>query len=147
MNRSLRRLLRIREVMEDRARLALERTSAHLRSLEQSAERQRQTTRQIRAAAVEDLTRQQAAAQEWRLKVIDAELAEIRQLRLERMAEAVKPVVDEAREELVERRRELRQAEILHAEAMDEEERQELRRDQSRTDDLIGNRLRMGRKG
>jgi len=96
---------------------------------------------------VEDLTRQQAAAQEWRLKVIDAELAEIRQLRLERMAEAVKPVVDEAREELVERRRELRQAEILHAEAMDEEERQELRRDQSRTDDLIGNRLRMGRKG
>ena len=148
MNRSLLRLLRIREMVEDQARLELERTHAELRSLEQSAEQQRQMTRRIRTEVVEDITAQETTAEGLRLKMIDAELAGRCEARLKGLAEAAKPFVDQAREQFMERRRERRQAEILHSNALREEERHQIRQDQNRTDDLMQSRSHdSGRRG
>ncbi len=147
MNRSLRRLLRIRELVEDRARLDLERKSAAMQALGQFATGQRQLARRIRADAVENLTGQETTA-EWRMKIDDAEVIQQKGARLGTLAAAAKPAVDQARDELVEKRRELRQAEILHAAARREEERHQVRQDQNRTDDWFQSRpkSRTGRR-
>ncbi len=144
MKRSLRRLLRIRELVEDRARLDLERKSAEMQALGRFATGQWQLARRIRADAVEDLIGQETTTAGWRMKIDDAEVTHQKGVRLGALAEAAKPAVDQARDELVERRRELRQAEILHAAAMREEERHQVRQDQNRTDDWFQSRSKSG---
>jgi flagellar export protein FliJ len=146
VNRSLSRLVRIRELVEDRARLDLEGRSAEMQALEQSAERQRQMARGIRNDAVQELSRPGPMPEEWRLKVRDAELTGSREARLGALAEAAKPAVDQARDELVERRRDRRQAEILQAAAARKEEKRQLRRDQNRTDDWFQSRSGRGKR-
>ena len=74
------------------------------------------------------------------MKIDDAEVIQRKGARLGTLAAAAKPAVDQARDELVEQRRELRQAEILHAAAMREEERHQVRQDQNRTDDWFQSR-------
>jgi flagellar biosynthesis chaperone FliJ len=54
--------------------------------------------------------------------------------------------VDQARDELVERRRDRRQAEILQAAAARKEEKRQLRRDQNRTDDWFQSRSGRGKR-
>ena len=84
--------------------------------------------------------------EEWRLKVRDAELTGSREARLGVLAEAAKPAVDQARDKLVERRRDRRQAEILQAAAARKEEKRQLRRDQNRTDDWFQSRSGRGKR-
>jgi flagellar export protein FliJ len=145
MKRPLARLLGIRELIEDRARLDLERKSAEMRALGESAERQRQMAQGVRADAVQDLTAPGSMARDWHMTIADAEVIAGRRARLEALGEAAKPVVDRAREELVDRRRERRQAEMLQAAAARDEEKRQLRRDQNRTDDWFQSRPRTGK--
>jgi hypothetical protein len=145
MNRSLGRLLRIRELVEDRARQDLERKNAEMQALEESAVRQQQLARQVRRDALQDLSGVESRAEEWRLKIDDAEVTESRVARLGALAHASKPIVDQAREEWMVRRREKRQVEMLHAAAVQKEEKRQIRKDQNRTDDWFQSRSRRGR--
>ena len=145
MNRSLNRLLRIRELIEDKTRLDLERNNAAMRTLEESAGRQRRMVRQIQDDAVKDLTGQAPMTEQWLLDISDAALTGGREARLGALAAAMKPAVEQARDALVERRRDRRQAEILQADAEQKEEKCQLRRNQNRTDDWFQSRSRRRR--
>jgi flagellar biosynthesis chaperone FliJ len=117
-----------------------------MRKLEQSAELQRQMGRGIGDDAVQELTHAGAMVEERWLKFSDAALTNGRGQRLGALADAAKPVVNQAREELMERRRDRRQAEILRTAAARAEEKRELRREQNRTDDWFQSRSRRGKR-
>lgn len=141
MKRPLLRLLRMRELVEDLARREMEGKGAAMRLLEEAAEQQRQMARSTRALAIEDLAGEgMQGGEAWQLKIADAELAQWTEMRLKAFAEAARPGVERAREELLERRMERRQAEILHTAAVQREEKSRVRDDQNRTDDRFQSR-------
>jgi flagellar export protein FliJ len=135
MSRSFRRLSRVRELLEDEARLELETKTAEMRELEDSAERQRQWVLETRAEAVKELTGGPLSSGAWRVNIADGSLADRRRERFRALAEMARPVVEEARQKVVERRRERRQVEILCAASLREEAKCERRQEQNRTDD------------
>jgi hypothetical protein len=136
MKRQLHRILRIRELIEDLSWLEYEGKAAQVRHLEISADRQRQIALDMRAAALRILTdRERANNETWLMRIADAEISGRKEAKLEEFAKAEQPVVDRAREELLERRRERLQLEILHTNAMHEDEKCQIRREQNRTDD------------
>ncbi len=141
MKRTLRRLLGIRELVEDLARLEMEGRRAEMRALEEAAERQLQMRRSMQAGAIEDLTAGTEAGREaWLLKSFDSEIALRKRARLELLAEQARPPLERSREELMAKRLERRQVEILHAAEMQEEEKSRIRDDQNRTDDWFQGR-------
>ncbi|HVT97222.1 MAG TPA: hypothetical protein VHE33_06915 [Acidobacteriaceae bacterium] len=141
MNRSLRRLLRVRELVEDLAELDLETKNAWLRGLEAAAETQRSLARQGRADAVEMLLKGSPLQLEsLPMQNADIQIAGMKEARLEALAESARVPVEQARDLLLERRRERRQAEILIDAAVSAEEKNRLRRDQNRTDDWFQSR-------
>jgi hypothetical protein len=147
MKRQLDRLLRIRGMLEDLSRLDFEGKSAAMRALERGAEKQRQMALGARAETVEEMAAGQPMERgSWRMRLADAEIFGWRKARLEAMAQAAKPGVEQAREELLERRVERRQAEILHEAAVRGEEKQLARQDQNRTDDWFQSRAARGKR-
>jgi len=147
MKRSLRRLLQVRELVEDLAQLEWEAKSAQMRALEESARREGRMARAIQRNAVEDLTAEKAGRREdWRLNMADAGIAGWKEARLGVLAEAARPAVDRAREDLLVRRQERRQVEILSAAAAHAEEKREIRHDQNRTDDWFQSRSMRGNR-
>ena len=141
MKRPLRRLLRVRALVEEVARLQLEKRTAEMRALTLAAEHQQEIVRSARSLAIEDLTGGQTSGTEsWCLRIADAALAHSREARLEALADAAKPGIVQAGEELLERRVERRQVEILHEAEMQAEEQRQIRQDQSRTDDWFQSR-------
>jgi hypothetical protein len=136
MKRQLYRILRIRELVEDLSRLDFEGKAAGVRHLEMSAEQQAWLALDMRAAAFRILTDKEPATSEaWLMNIADADLFSRKEAKLEALAAAGQPVVDRAHEELLERRRERLQVEILHTNAMREGEKCQIRREQNRTDD------------
>ncbi len=112
-----------------------------MRALEAAAERQLQIRRSIRASAIEDLTADTEAGREaWLLKSFDSEIAAWKKARIELLAEQARPPLEHAREDLLARRMERRQVEILHAAEVQEEEKRRIRHDQNRTDDWFQSR-------
>jgi hypothetical protein len=145
MKQTLLRLLRIRGLIEDHARRDLKAKSAAVQSLEKAAGEQRQIARSMRASLVEGWAAGRVADTEaWPLQIADAEIAGSRAGRLDALTEVAKPAMDQAREELLVRRMERRQAEILRAAAVHAEAKRQVRHDQNRIDDWFPNRS-MGR--
>jgi hypothetical protein len=136
MKRKLDRILRIRELVEDLSRLDLEGKAAELRNLKMRAESQRRLALETRAAAVRILTDTDSTkSQPWQMRIADAKIFDWKDAKLQALARAEQSVIDKAREELLERRRERLQVEILHTNAVHEDEKSRIRREQNRTDD------------
>lgn len=138
MKRSLTRLLRVRELMEDLAQFDFERRKAEMAALEQAAEQQHRRAASARAEAAENLIEEQAES--WLGSRTDAAILDRKKERLEALAQAAKPVVNQKREQLLERRMERRQVEMLRAEAARAEEKDRNRQEQNRTDDWFQSR-------
>jgi hypothetical protein len=136
MKRQLNRILRIRELIEDLSRIDFEGKAAEVRHLELSAERQRRLALDMRAAALRILTAKEPVEREaWLMEIADAEIFGWKEAKLEALAETRRPIVDGAREELLDRRRDRLQVEILHTDAVREDEKCQIHREQNRTDD------------
>ncbi len=141
MKRPLRRLLRIRELVEDVARVQLEKKAAEMRALTLAAEQQQEMARSTLTLALEELSDgRRPGTESWCLQIADAALARSREARLEALADAAKPGIEQAGAELLERRVERRQVEILHEAERQAEEQRQIRQDQSRTDDWFQSR-------
>jgi flagellar export protein FliJ len=139
MKRGLKRLLQIRELLEELAQLDYETRAAVQRGYERGAERQAELNREARGGALARL-HQGAATPEWLMGLSDAELLAWKRDRLAEMAVAATPAVESAREELLERRSERRQVEVLLANAARAEAEEEVRREQQLADDWFQSR-------
>lgn len=136
MTRPLHRLLRIRELVEDLALLDFEKKNAKMRALETSAKEQRQLALALRGDAVRSLIGEPSTGRDaWLMSIADAEISGWKEERLDALAGAEKPVVEQAREQLLTRRVERRQVEILRDSAARAEEKRQVRQEQNRTDD------------
>lgn len=142
MKPALGRLLAIRELMEELAHLDLELRSNALRSIEGAADRQRQIRQVLENGVLEDLAGK--SSENWRLKRADSDLAHWRMAKLETMAETARPSVERAREELLAKRMERRQVEILQESEEQREEQHQIRRDQNRIDEWFQSRSSAG---
>ena len=139
MKRSLHRLLRIRALLESLSLLELQKKTGELRALEGAAEHERNRARAARSVALRGLT-EGAEASAWLTEVADADLLTWRRGRLRKLAEGQRPQVDAAREDLLSRRRELRQVETLADAAAATEETERIRREQRLADDWYQSR-------
>jgi hypothetical protein len=148
MKRPLHRLLRIRELVEDLALLDFEGKNAAMRALETSAKEQRQMALTLRSDAVRNLAGAPSTEGDaWLMSIADAEIAGWKEARLDALAEAEKPAVERAREELLTRRVERRQAEILRDSTAHAEEKRQILQEQNRTDDWFQSRLAERKSG
>lgn len=144
MKHPLRRVLRVRALLEELSKLELERQSGELRRLEKSAEGQRAGSRAARGDALRRLT---AGEAEWMLEIADAEILAWKSGRLRSQAESRRPEVEAARAAMLERRLERRQVETLVTEAAAAEAVDEGRQEQKRIDDWFQSRDRRGKSG
>ncbi len=141
MSHRLARVLSIRRVLEEIAKLDFERKNAVVRQMEMSAERQREMALAARADALRTLSEGEIAGRgAWRMRIADAELLARRASGLRALAEAGLPEVGAAREEMMERRTDRLQVESLLASAARAEEKEETRREQNRIDDWFQSR-------
>lgn len=132
MKHPLRRLLKLRALMEELSQLELERRHGEVRRLEAAAERGRAEARTTRRDA---LRRLEAGDPEWGMDFADADLLAWKSGNLLALAEARRPEVEAARAEFLERRLERRQVETLVEEAAAAEAIEDGRREQKSVDD------------
>lgn len=133
------RVRRVRALLEDLARLELERKAGALRQLETAAETERRRAALTRASALEALTATDSR-DSWPIDLADSEILAWKQSRLEQLAQRERPGVSEAREILLARRLDRRQIETLITEAARAEQKENLRKEQSRLDDWFQSR-------
>jgi hypothetical protein len=146
MKRTLTRLLRIRQTIENLSLLELERRNLEARRVEQAAERQRRLALAARTQALASLEGSGAeAAPEWLLGVADAEILSWKRARLAAEALARRPGIEAARREMLARRLERRQVETLAAAAAAALEKQQIRREQNQVDDWFQSRAARSR--
>jgi hypothetical protein len=155
--KNLEQVLRVRALMEDRARAELETRANVVRQMEDAAAGQRGGALAIRREGLAELAKGEARRGEagpgesgrgefrqagvWLLDVADAEILEWKSEQLRLRAEAEKPVVAEAREAMLERRRERQQMETLVGAARRAEEQERVRREQQQVDDWFQGRV------
>jgi hypothetical protein len=141
VSHQLTRVLRIREVLEEVAKLDFERKNGEARQLEMGADRQRNLALGTRAEALRMLSEGENAGRgAWLMRIADAELLARRAAGLRALAEAGLPEVNAAREQLMERRTDRLQVESLLASAARAEEKEQIRREQNRIDDWFQSR-------
>ena len=145
MSASLRRLARIRKLLEDLARLEFERNAVRVRQIENAAAQQRSLALASRARAVGSL-QTQPQEPDWRIALADADLLAYRGGRLEAMAAGAQPGLDASREQMLARRVDRRQVESLMAARVMVEEKGRRRREQSQTDDWFQSRAARRRR-
>lgn len=146
MKRGLQRVLRIRALLEDLARLELESRSAEKRRLEMRAALQRSLSAAARSNALAVLS-EAGTADDWMTGYADAEIFGWRGGKLRALAAARKPAVEKARNEFLERRLERRQVQALLTQAAEAEETERTRREQKRLDDWFQSRIARRRRG
>jgi hypothetical protein len=135
MRRQLCRLLRLRETLEDISHLNFLAKSAEMRELELVAARQRELALSVRADALFMLSGEKPEREAWRMKRAEAEICSWKEAKLGSLARARKPSVNRAREDLLVRRLDRLQTEILHDDAVRAERTVQDRREQNRIDD------------
>ncbi|MGA8109710.1 MAG: hypothetical protein WB974_09760, partial [Acidobacteriaceae bacterium] len=145
MTKNLRQVLRIRALLEDRARAELESRTRAVRQLESAAQQERGGAMASRSDAVERLIRGESGAG-WQMDLADAEILEWKSERLRAQAEAEKPAAAAARDAMLERRRERRQAETLVEAAERLEQQERVRREQRQVDDWFQGGRSQGRR-
>jgi len=138
MKRTLERVVRVRALLESLTLGEFERKNAELRVLETSAGEQRRLGDRTRAGVVQQLAGESRPS--WRVDLADSEILRRKQERLEILGERAKPAVGQAREELLRRRVDRRQAEVLVSNAAHAEQREQVRREQNRLDDWFQSR-------
>ena len=138
MKRALDRLLRIRALLEERAQLELAKRTGEMLRIEKGAERLQRLAVAIRVDACAALSRGEATDR-WLTDIADAEILGWNSGRLNALARARRPAVEEARHELMARRLERRQVESLLASAAEAEKEEQGRRDQKRLDEWFRN--------
>ena len=141
--RPFEQLWQVRRLVEDLIRRDLTNRTAELGRLEKAAERQQTLALASRREVLEGLG-ESGEPKDWLLGLADADILEWRSERLRGHAEAEKPKVAAARDELLERRRERLQAETLVEAARRADERERERREQQRTDDWFQGRTKRG---
>jgi len=140
----LRRVLRLRALLEEQSQLELTRRNAELRRLETMAGELRKKARAVRG----DVLRQLASgAADWLLEIADAEILGWKSSRVRSQAESQRPDVEAARSALLERRVERRQVEVLVTEGAMAEALDEARREQKRIDDWFQSRAAREKSG
>jgi len=137
MKHPLRRVLRLRRLLEEQTQQELERRSAEVRRLENAAGEQRTRARRARGEALRQLT---SGGADWLVEVADAEILAWKSARLRSQAESRLPELEAARTALLERRVERRQVETLVTEAAAAGALDESRREQRRIDDWFQSR-------
>lgn len=138
MKRRLERVVRIRKLLEELAHADLGRQIAAARSLEQSAAAHREGSGTARADAWKLL--ESGSTSSWLLGISDADLLAWKGGQLESLALARQPGIEAARQQLLSRRIERRQLEILDEAAAQTETRERIRRDQKAADDWFQSR-------
>lgn len=138
MKRRLERIVRIRKLLEELAQSDLGRQIAEARFLEQSAAAHREKSGAARMDAWQLL--ESGATPAWLLGISDADLLAWKGERLEALAVARQPGIEAARRELLGRRIERRQLEILDEAAAQAETRERIRREQKAADDWFQSR-------
>lgn len=137
MKKGLKRVLRVRELLEELAREELRSRSAERNRLLAAAERQKG----LRLVACEEALRRLTAGDAgWLIETADADLLGWQRVRLLAAAEATRPAVETAREAMLERRMERRQVEALLVEAAAVEEEERWRREQKQADEWFQSR-------
>jgi len=134
VKRNLTRLLNVRALLEEVSRLDLEKKNAEMRLLESAAGQQRRLVGTARANAIRILT-EDTDRGAWLLEIADAAILARKESGLRSLAALSKPVVEKARNELLERRLERRQVEALILAAERIEKQEESRREQNRADE------------
>lgn len=137
MKTGLLRVLRVRQLLEELAGVDLETRSAELRRLEEAADEQHRQAATIRKEALNQRLR--GAGFDSRLGTADAEILAWKSERLRAAAQESRVAVEAAREQMMARRVERRQAEALIAEAAQEEQGEGMRREQHRLDEWFRN--------
>lgn len=133
-SRSLEHLRRVRMLVEELAQRELAHRIAKVRRLEEAAGQEQSRAAASRREALEGLE-ENGEREKWLLGLADAEILEWRSHRLRGRAEEEKPLVTEARTEMLERRKERLQVETLVETARRTEEQERNRREQQRLDD------------
>jgi len=140
MKRNLHRVLSIRALFESLSMLHLKKETGELRALEAAADRERSLALSMRGLALHGLDKG-TESDAWLTDMTDADLLSRRRGRLQELAGRQRPAVDAAREDLLIRRRELRQAEIMLDAAAAAEEKDQVRREQKQADEWYQSRL------
>jgi flagellar export protein FliJ len=144
VKRRLERVVRIRRLLEELAHADLGRQIAEARALEQSAAAHREGSGAARADAWKLL--ETAATPSWLLGMSDADLLAWKGGQLEALAVGRQPGIEAARQELLSRRIERRQLEILDEAAARLETREGIRREQKAADDWFQSRAAHGKR-
>ncbi|HEY6448460.1 MAG TPA: hypothetical protein VIY53_18520 [Acidobacteriaceae bacterium] len=144
MKSRLERVVRIRRLLEELAHADLGRQIAEARSLEQSAAAHREGSGAARADAWKLL--ETGATRSWLLGMADADLLAWKGGQLEALAVGRQPDIEAARQELLSRRIERRQLEILDEAAAQAEARERIRREQKAADDWYQSRAAHGKE-
>ncbi len=141
MKSPLQRVLGIRTLLEDMARLDFETRNAQLLLLGKATTEQRRVALQARAEAFRGLEpREGESEKHWLVTLADAAILRGKENRLAALARAAAVASTEAGEALAARRIERRQLEAVVASAAHVAEKKRLRRDQDRTDDWFQGR-------
>lgn len=143
MKSRLERVIRIRRLLEELAHADLGRQIAEARSLEQSAAAHREGSGAARMDAWKLL--ESGATPSWLLSLSDADLLAWKGGQLEALAAERQPGIEAARQELLSRRIERRQLEILDEAAAQAETRERIRREQKSADDWFQSRASRGK--
>ncbi|MGC2639093.1 MAG: hypothetical protein WA294_18045 [Acidobacteriaceae bacterium] len=144
MKRRLERVVRIRRLLEDLAHADLGRQIAEARLLEESAATERRGANVARADAWKNLESQ--ATPSWLLGMADADLLAWKSGKIEALAVARQSAIEASRQELLSRRIERRQLEILDEAAAQADERERIRREQKAADDWFQSRAAPGKR-
>lgn len=132
MKRGLKRVLRVRALLEELSREELRKRAEERNRLLDAAERQKGSRL---AARGEALRRLAGGDQGWLVEMADADLLGRQRGKLLAAADERRPAVEAAREAMLARRVERRQVETLLSEAAASEEEERSRREQKHADE------------
>lgn len=140
MNPGLERVVRVRSLLEEIAQTRLEEEIAEMQSFENAAEHAKEISLATRTAALSLLADRSPAIADWFINLSDADILGWKEDRLKALSRAAASDVDLAREELLSRRRDRRQAEILVLNSRREREIKRQRYEQKQVDDWFQRR-------
>ena len=150
MPHPLKRLLRLRSLVEETSRMELEGRAALVTRIDQARKRELRTVREGRALAIESICEDDGAGDQtggrsagWSA----AETAVWRERQLAPLAEAAERRVMESREEFFERRKERRQVESVLGAAEERMGIEQERRTQRELDDWFGMKQARSHRG
>jgi len=146
MRRQLDRLLRIRHLLEHLSQVELQRNAEEVRRLELAVERQRRLVLAARSEALASLETDGAqTTPAWLVGVADAEMLRWKRARTGALAASHRPALEVARQEMLARRLERRQAETMAAAEETAREKKRRRREQNLVDDWFQSRIARNR--